>query len=137
MGSVTVCSISSIGSPLDLRIRREARKSKALLDTTTVLRFDSERERETEEKSNTIKTVPVMKSEAENVEDLSSWLKTMTHIDTCGRTIEQVEGIQIGVLPSTVSKNAERFDQMNVMDDEFYTYTGKESDKKDLRTWFV
>ena len=126
MGSVTVSPMRSIGSPLDLRIKREARKSKAFLHSATVSRFDSEKDKGTEQMSLKNDNITALKSEAENVEDLSNWLKNMTNIDTCGRTVEQVEGIKVGVLPSSVSKDAERFDQMSVVDDEFYTYTGEE-----------
>ena len=126
MGSVTVSPMRSIGSPLDLRIKREARKSKAFLHSATVSRFDSEKDKGTEQMSLKNDNITALKSEAENVEDLSDWLKNMTNIDTCGRTVEQVEGIKVGVLPSSVSKDAERFDQMSVVDDEFYTYTGEE-----------
>ena len=130
MGSVTVSPMRSIGSPLDLRIKREARKSKAFLHSATVSRFDSEKDKGTEQMSLKNDNITALKSEAENVEDLSDWLKNMTNIDTCGRTVEQVEGIKVGVLPSSVSKDAERFDQMSVVDDELYTYTGEKCNKK-------
>jgi len=134
MGSVTVCPFSSIVSPLDLRIRREARKSKAFLQSATSTLFDSERYKGSEE----IMTIPVetekvaaKKSVGENIHDIDNWLKSLSSFDTCGRTIEQIEGIKVGVLPSLVSKEVEKFDPMTAVDDEFYTYTGgKDSDQE-------
>ena len=124
MGSVTVASMRSVGSPLDLRIRREARKSRALLRSAKISLFDTEQNQDIEPMP-TKEMNPEPKSEEENIQDLANWLKCMASFDSFGRSIEQVIGIKVGVLPSAVSKNAERFDQMNVVDDEFYTYTGK------------
>lgn len=121
---MTVYPMSSIGSPLDLRIRREARKSKAFLQSAKLSRFDFERNKDSDPMATIVVENTPSKSEAENVQDLSSWLKSMASFNSCGRTIEQLEGIKVGVLPSCVSKEAERFDPMSVVDDEFYTYKG-------------
>jgi len=123
MGSVTVASMRSVGSPLDLRIRREARKSRALLRSAKISLFDTEQNQDIEPMP-TKEMIPEPKSEEENIQDLANWLKCMASFESFGRSIEQVIGIKVGVLPSAVSKNAERFDQMSVVDDEFYTYTG-------------
>eukprot|EP00092_Neocalanus_flemingeri_P001183 GFUD01001260.1.p1 GENE.GFUD01001260.1~~GFUD01001260.1.p1 ORF type:complete len:494 (+),score=107.84 GFUD01001260.1:94-1575(+) len=134
MGTVTVLTLSSIGSPLDLRIRREARKSKAFLQSARSLCVHSDKLNQSGEMNRTLvksEMAVVKKSAEENVEDLSIWLKSLSSFDSCGRTIEQLEGIRVGALPSSVSKEAERFDPMTDVDDEFYTYTGgKDADQE-------
>ena len=127
MDSVTGYPTTSIGSPLDLRIRREARKSKAFLQSAKMSRFDFERTKDSDPMATTVvenKIVTPSRSEAENVQDLANWLNSMATFNSCGRTIEQLEGIKVRILPSAVSKEAERFDPMSVVDDEFYTYKG-------------
>ena len=98
------------------------------MQSATSTLFDSERYKGSEE----IMTIPVetekvaaKKSVGENIHDIDNWLKSLSSFDTCGRTIEQIEGIKVGVLPSLVSKEVEKFDPMTAVDDEFYTYTGK------------
>ena len=117
-----------VGSALDLKIRREKRKMNAFLKTLKSSSVDAGRPCSVVEgDTSQMKTIvhAQTKSDKEHAQDIANWLKCLASFDSCGRTIEQIEGIKIGALPSTVAKDAERFDPMSVLDDEFYTYTGE------------
>jgi len=125
--SLTAYPTGSVGSPLDLRIRREARKSRALLQSAKCSILEMNKSKDSEQ-IDTMTDIPKVvvhkKTTPENVEDLDNWLKSMSSLNACGRSVEQIEGIKVGPLPSVVSKQAERFDPMSVVDEEYYTYTG-------------
>lgn len=112
---------SGLGSPLDVRMRRESRRSRALLTTRSAALA---RQEVTHVKETAV--APPRPALVEGTqacsEDLAAWLAAMhSFVLAPGKVLES---LHLGVLQSDVTKYAVPFDPMEVLDDDFYSYVG-------------
>ena len=135
-----------VGSALDIRMRREARRSRAVLQVKTGHQPEMDPPVQTSKGQQIPKEAS--RSTEESKKELAGWLRTMKSFvlgtDPTNALVEKA--LKLGTLPSSVSSSAAVFDPMEVelsstkqmllfllkvLDDEFFTYSGgKDADRE-------
>lgn len=117
---------SGLGSALDIRMRREARRRSNLLQTKT-MPMDTAI-------PPVIPAPEEMRTVEEWREDLTAWLAAMRCFtlgsDPTTRLAEKA--LKLGTLPSSVAPTAKVLDPMEVLDDDFYEHKGGKDAEKEL-----
>ena len=104
-----------VGSVLDIRMRREARRSRAVLQAKTTEMAPSNSNSETSKCHKPV-AKDVCRTSEESKADLTSWLRTMKSFvlgsDPTNALVEK--SLKLGTLPSLVSPSAAVLDPMEV-----------------------
>jgi len=122
-----------VGSVLDIRMRREARRSRAVLQAKNTEMVPSNPNTETSRCKKPVAKEACRTSE-ESKADLTGWLRTMKSFvlgsDPTNALVEK--SLKLGTLPSLVSPSAAVLDPMEVLDDEFFTHSGGKDAEKEF-----